>query len=100
VSIEASFDDAVIPDWQMERMLDQFTFLLEQIYTRPQASLQEAMAVNSGNMQQLQAWNANVPALMPATVVDVVDQHCTSQPFARCMCLGRQSQLPGIGPLV
>jgi hypothetical protein len=32
VAIEAAFDDAVIPDWQMQRILDQFRFMLEQVY--------------------------------------------------------------------
>ncbi|KAL5362552.1 hypothetical protein BJX96DRAFT_186106 [Aspergillus floccosus] len=69
LSIEASFDDAVVPDWQMERVLNQFAFLLERIYTRPHATLQETMGVNLGDTQQLQAWNS-------------IDQHCTTQPFA------------------
>ncbi|GAB1218331.1 hypothetical protein ATERTT37_007585 [Aspergillus terreus] len=86
VSIEASFDNAVVPGWQIERVLDQFAFLLEQISTRPHASLQDIMGVNLGDTQQLEAWNAHVPPLIPATVIDVVDQHCTTQPFAPAVC--------------
>lgn len=86
VSIEASSDNAVVPGWQIERVLDQFAFLLEQISTRPHASLQDIMGVNLGDTQQLEAWNAHVPPLIPATVIDVVDQHCTTQPFAPAVC--------------
>lgn len=86
VTVEGAFDDAVIPDWQMQRMLNQFAFLLEQVYTKPDAFLREVMAVNPQDMQQLQAWNADVRPLVPATVSEVIDQHCISQPFAPAVC--------------
>ncbi|KAL3447165.1 hypothetical protein BJX65DRAFT_308229 [Aspergillus insuetus] len=86
VAIEAAFDDAVIPDWQMQHILDQFRFILEQVCTRPEATLQEAMAVNPNDMQQVKAWNANARPLVPATVGDVINQHCTSQTLAPAVC--------------
>lgn len=86
VTVEGAFDAAVIPDWQMQRMLNQFAFLLEQVYTKPNALLREVMAVNPHDMQQLQAWNADVRPLVPTTVAEVIDQHCTSQPLAPAVC--------------
>ncbi|KAL2851264.1 hypothetical protein BJX68DRAFT_266172 [Aspergillus pseudodeflectus] len=86
VAIEAAFDEAVIPDWQMQRILDQFSFMLEQVSTRPHATLQEAMAINPIDMQQVKAWNARIRPLVPATVADVVNQHCTSQALSPAVC--------------
>ncbi|KAL2858512.1 hypothetical protein BJY01DRAFT_241841 [Aspergillus pseudoustus] len=86
VAIEVAFDDAVIQDWQMQRILDQFSFMLEQVCTRPNAMLEEAMTVNPSDMQQIMARNANIRPLVPATIVDVVNQHFTSQALAPAVC--------------
>ncbi|KAL4787135.1 hypothetical protein BJX76DRAFT_354543 [Aspergillus varians] len=86
VTIDTAFDDSIISDWQVQRMLDQFAFLLEQVHIRPDASIQDVMTVNPRDFQQLQAWNADIPPLIETTVAKVIEQHCISQPVSHAVC--------------
>ncbi|KAJ5971198.1 AMP-dependent synthetase/ligase [Penicillium vulpinum] len=82
VTVAVSNDDLVIPTWQVERMLDQFSHNLQQVHQYPEKPVHEIATLNEKGIQQLQAWNAGFPARRSESVTDVISRHCERQPLS------------------
>lgn len=82
VDVEALFDDAVLPPWQMQCILDQFSHVLQHITSVPQCPLQDIPVLNNKDHQQLQRWNPHASRRIPAAVPEMISQHFNSQPLA------------------
>ncbi|KAJ5212665.1 uncharacterized protein N7498_004311 [Penicillium cinerascens] len=82
VTVAVSTDETVIPAWQVEHMLDQFSHILQQVHHHPAKLVHEIATLNDKGVQQLQAWNNGIPAQCPVSVTDVISQHCEKQPLS------------------
>ncbi|KAJ6178251.1 hypothetical protein N7519_008712 [Penicillium mononematosum] len=82
VTIAVSTDETVIPAWQVEHMLDQFSHILQQVHRHPAKLVHEIATLNDKDIQLLQAWNIGFPARCPVSVTDVISQHCERQPLS------------------
>ncbi|KAJ5674298.1 uncharacterized protein N7477_004232 [Penicillium maclennaniae] len=82
VTVAVSTDETVIPAWQVEHMLDQFSHILQQVHRHPAKLVHEIATLNDKGVQQLQAWNVGIPSRCPASVTDVISQHCERQPLS------------------
>lgn len=82
VTVAVSTDETVIPEWQVEHMLDQFSHILQQVHHHPAKPVHEIATLNVKGIQQLQAWNTGIPARCPVSVTDVISAHCERQPLS------------------
>lgn len=82
MAIEASFDEHVVPAWQMQRVLDQFCHVLHQVHQRPERLLRDVVTINPQDIQMLAKWNAAMPPLDPRTVLETIEFYFTERPSA------------------
>ncbi|KAJ5210211.1 AMP-dependent synthetase/ligase [Penicillium cf. griseofulvum] len=80
VTVAVSNDEFVIPTWQVEHMLDQFSHILQQVHRHPERPVHEISTLNDKDIQQLQAWNTGFPERRLESVTDVISRHCDRQP--------------------
>ncbi|OQD78770.1 hypothetical protein PENANT_c082G03126 [Penicillium antarcticum] len=81
VIVAVSNDDLVIPTVQVERMLDQFSHILQQVHQHPENPVHKIATLNDKDIQQLQAWNTGFPERCPLSITEVISQHCERQPL-------------------
>ncbi|CAG8908849.1 unnamed protein product [Penicillium egyptiacum] len=82
MTIAVSTDETVIPAWQVEHILDQFSHILQQVHRHPVKLVHEIATLNDNDIQQLRAWNVGCPARCPVSITDVISQHCERQPLS------------------
>ena len=82
VSVAACFDTTVVPRWQMERMLDQFGHILQQIHSQPNRTVKEITTLSAHDVQQLRDWHPKMLEPSSGTVVEAIRQRCIAQPSA------------------
>ncbi|KAJ5816980.1 AMP-dependent synthetase/ligase [Penicillium robsamsonii] len=80
VTVAVSNDEFVIPTWQVEHMLDQFSHILQQVHHHPERPVHEIATLNDKDIQQLQVWNTGFPERLSESITDVISQHCERQP--------------------
>ncbi|KAJ5997606.1 hypothetical protein N7522_009266, partial [Penicillium canescens] len=85
-TVEAAFDETVLPEWQIQRILDQFGHILQRVHKEPQRLVKEISTVNSRDLQNLKMWNREIPDLDSRTAIEVIRGHCANQPSAPAVC--------------
>lgn len=86
VTVEAAFDETVLPEWQTRRILDHFGYILQGVHADPQCLLGSISTVNPREISELKAWNGNIPSQDSRTVIEVFQNHCTIRPSAQAVC--------------
>jgi amino acid adenylation domain-containing protein len=86
ITLEAAFDETVLPEWQTQRILDQFGHIIQRVHKEPHHLLKEISTINSRDIHELKRWNREVPNLNSQTVVEVIRRHCAIQPSAPAVC--------------
>ncbi|PWY75370.1 acetyl-CoA synthetase-like protein [Aspergillus heteromorphus CBS 117.55] len=84
--IKAAFDVSVISEWQMQHLLDQFSHMLQQVHSQNESLVGDILTVNPGDIQEMEAWNSNVPSSSSETVADLIYRNCLERPFAPAVC--------------
>ncbi|CAI7648521.1 unnamed protein product [Penicillium glandicola] len=82
VTVAVSTDEHVLPEWQVEHMLDQFSHVLQQVHHHPQRLVHEIATLNDKDIQKLQGWNSGLPERCSDSVTDVISRHCERQPLS------------------
>lgn len=82
MAIEASFDEHVVPAWQMQRILDQFCHVLHQVHRWPERILRDIVTINPRDIKMLANWNAAIPSLDTRTVLETIEFYFTERPLA------------------
>lgn len=82
VIIEATFDENVVPPWQMQCILDQFSHVLQLVHQKPQLLVREIPILNCHAVEQLKTWNPQITPLIPETVSEKIYERYTMQPSA------------------
>jgi non-ribosomal peptide synthetase component F len=94
VRVTASFDARVLGQWQVEKMLGQFSFVLEQLTTATAATAAADSETRVADVdtlvvkdrKQLWAWNSKVPAAVERCVHDLFADQAAVQPEAPAIC--------------
>ncbi|KAI2484863.1 EntF Non-ribosomal peptide synthetase module protein [Pyrenophora tritici-repentis] len=87
VQITASFDAGVIEQWVVEKMLRQFSFVMQQL---DEASAERKVAdistTTPQDEQQLWAWNQHVPPAIERCIHNVFTDQARARPDAPAVC--------------
>lgn len=88
IRMVAAFDSSVIDAWKVQKMLDQFSFVAQQLAeSNPLQSMAELEAMMSPrDLQSIWEWNATVPPAVEACVHDLISQTARTQPDAPAIC--------------
>jgi amino acid adenylation domain-containing protein len=83
----ASFDPRVVEHWLVEKMLQQFGHVLEQLaQAAPQNMLGDISVLTPQDKEQLWAWNDDVPSADERCLHDLFVDRATQQPNAQVIC--------------
>ncbi|RFU74756.1 lysergyl peptide synthetase subunit 1 [Trichoderma arundinaceum] len=84
VEVTAIFDQSIVPDIQMERILSQFQNILIQIHASRASniSLGDISKLSAQDWDQLNAWNSTLPSALDLCVHEMVLELCQRQPEA------------------
>ncbi|CAG8099043.1 unnamed protein product [Penicillium nalgiovense] len=82
VSLEAIFDETVIPEAQLKRLLKLFAHLLAQVNLSPEQSIREIDGIDAEDLEQLQVWNGQLPSPSQLGIINLIKQHGLTQPEA------------------
>jgi amino acid adenylation domain-containing protein len=86
VTVEAAFDETVLPEWQTQRILEHFGYILQRVHAEPQRLLGSISTVNPLDLNELKSWNREVPSLDPRTVIAGFQEHSSTRPCAPAVC--------------
>ena len=88
LQLNISFDSAVIPKKQVERMAQQIENVLRQLYSpeHAQTKLANVETVSEQDLQEIWSWNASVPEAVEACVHDLIAETTRRQPEAPAVC--------------
>ena len=78
---DAHYDEEVIPTWLMERLLDQFTFMLAQFSSTESSNtvLGEIETLSPTDYSTLSTWNGEMPKTIDKCVHDIIKDQFVAQ---------------------
>jgi amino acid adenylation domain-containing protein/non-ribosomal peptide synthase protein (TIGR01720 family) len=82
IETDAHYDQEVISAWYMERLMDQFGFMLKQMTSSAadHMLLGQLGMISEGDAKILKAWNGNMPSPIDRCVQDMIQDQVRSQP--------------------
>ncbi|KAK1912722.1 hypothetical protein P3342_004658 [Pyrenophora teres f. teres] len=87
VQITASFDARVIERWVVEKMLRQFSFIMQQLAEASEDSkVADIDTTTPEDRKQLWAWNQNVPPAIERCVHELFAEQARARPGAPAIC--------------
>ena len=88
LQLNISFDSAVVPKKQVERMMQQLENVLRQLRSpeHAQTKLANVETVSEQDLQEIWSWNARVPEAVEACVHDLIAETTRRQPEAPAVC--------------
>ncbi|KAI9042080.1 uncharacterized protein KD926_006204 [Aspergillus affinis] len=80
--VRAHFDSSLIDEQQVERILKQWEYVVNQLYTTtsPGRQLREISPVSPEEVRQLSQWNAPIPKTANVTLHGLIKQRVTENP--------------------
>ncbi|KAL7780533.1 hypothetical protein CFE70_010557 [Pyrenophora teres f. teres 0-1] len=87
VQIIASFDRRAIEPWQVDKMLRQFSFVMQQLATADaEAGIASIDTLTPEDRQQLWEWNHDVPPAIERCIHDLFADQAKARPDAPAIC--------------
>ncbi|KAH7086119.1 nonribosomal peptide synthetase 3 [Paraphoma chrysanthemicola] len=87
VKITASFDARLIEQWQIENMLAQLSFVMQQLARgKPDTSVVDIELLTQSDVQQLWKWNEGLPPTIERCVHDLFSEQVRSHPKKDAIC--------------
>ncbi|KAF1935157.1 acetyl-CoA synthetase-like protein [Clathrospora elynae] len=87
VNITVSFDPRVVERWLVEKILGQFSFVMQQLSrTSPEDKLEDIDTLKLDDRQELWTWNREVPAAVESCIHDLFLEQSKIQPNATAIC--------------
>ncbi|CAE7020751.1 Nonribosomal peptide synthetase 3 [Pyrenophora teres f. teres] len=87
VHITASFDARVIEQWVVEKMLRQFSFIMQQLAEAgAEKTVSDIETTTPEDRQQLWLWNQEVPPAIERCVHDLFTEQAKARPGAPAVC--------------
>ncbi|KAJ8112404.1 hypothetical protein OPT61_g5221 [Boeremia exigua] len=87
IKITASFDARLIQQWQVEKMLGQLSFVMQQLARQDvNTRVRDVELLTPSDLQQLWSWNHRIPPTIKRCVHDLYLENVRSQPNADSVC--------------
>ncbi|KAF2463979.1 acetyl-CoA synthetase-like protein, partial [Lindgomyces ingoldianus] len=87
VHITATFDSRVVERWLIEKILGQFTFVMQQLAgARPEDKVADIDTLTPGDRQEIWTWNAETPPVVERCFHDLVAEQAIARPSAQAIC--------------
>ncbi|KAK4182027.1 hypothetical protein QBC35DRAFT_550809, partial [Podospora australis] len=87
VRVTASFDPRVVEDWLVEKLLNQFSFVVNQLARAdPQVKLADLDSVTPEDRQAIWTWNCEAPAAVERCIHDLFAEQAGARPDAPAIC--------------
>lgn len=86
VSVQAVYDDKIVPEAQMQRILQQHAYLMKWISQNSDLSVRDIPALCPEDRKQLQRWNLQSGPQGTFCVHELISRRCSSQPEAPAVC--------------
>ncbi|KAJ5933312.1 hypothetical protein N7454_005641 [Penicillium verhagenii] len=82
VNLEAIYDETVIPEGRLKKLIKLFVHLLMQVNLSPKQPIREINGTDAEDLEQLRVWNSQPPSPTPLRIVDLIMQHGLTRPEA------------------
>ncbi|KFZ18629.1 hypothetical protein V501_01109 [Pseudogymnoascus sp. VKM F-4519 (FW-2642)] len=86
VGLQAVYDKDVVPEKQMQWMLDQFAHILRRVNMGSDTRVADLTSLGQENILQLESWNGEVPESASTCMHTLISQQCLAQPNAPAVC--------------
>ncbi|KAJ5714400.1 nonribosomal peptide synthetase [Penicillium malachiteum] len=85
VNVQAMYDPRVIQPLEVQRILHQFTHVMNQICQMPEVSIQDVSGVSPEDLRQLEQWNGIPQEPVHQCVHEMIKEKCLAQPDAEAV---------------
>lgn len=85
-TIEALYDEAIIPTEQITRMLHQYEHFVQELSGDASRPIERIGLLNKHDFQDIASWNAELPAGIDKRIPDLIAQNVASRPDAEAVC--------------
>jgi amino acid adenylation domain-containing protein len=85
-TLEAMYDESIIPTEQMTRMLHQYEHFVQELSRDVERPIEKISLLNSYDFEDVTTWNAELPAGVDARIPDLIAQNVVSRPNAPAVC--------------
>lgn len=79
IQLQALFDEKVVSQTRMLRILNHFSETLKMVYDNPHWRIADCMRLGTQDFTQLALWNLNLPPTVDSCVHDVIGRHYLSR---------------------
>ncbi|KAJ1713061.1 nonribosomal peptide synthase [Aspergillus flavus] len=86
LTIQATFDPAILEPQQTNRILHQLAHIYCQVEGHPKLKLSEINTLSPKDRQSLSAWNLPIPSVAKSTVPELIHEMALKQPQAAAIC--------------
>ena len=88
VKIEARFDDTVLPEDNVRRLLQQLETVSSQLIDESgqRTLLRDLLIIGQDDVRQIREWTSDVPQSLKACIHDLVREKCIQQPHLPAVC--------------
>lgn len=86
IQVRASYDENVVPEAQMARLLRQFAHVFQRILEKVDQSVGSISALSYEDELQLRQWNGALPSRDDARVEKLISEHSLRRPMAQAVC--------------
>lgn len=80
VEFDAQYDDVVMKEWDVQRLLEQFAHVLQQLYSQPDSSVGNVDTFSSQDAALVAKWNCCQPKMTKECVHALIQKHVDSRP--------------------
>lgn len=84
-TLEAMYDDSIIPTEQMTRMLHQFEHFVQELSHDMERTIEKVSLLNKYDFKDVTSWNAELPEGVNARIPDLIAQNVASRPDAQAV---------------
>lgn len=87
ITIRATIDTRVVGTWRMEKMLEQFGMILEQLaILKADQNLEEVRLVSENDEATLREWNGSKPTVVEKCIHELISDQVVARPHSRALC--------------
>ncbi|KAF2008815.1 amino acid adenylation [Aaosphaeria arxii CBS 175.79] len=85
-TIEAMYDEDIIPTEQMTRMLHQYEHFVNELSGDASRPIEQMSLLNKYDFKDVTTWNAELPEGVNARIPDLIAENVASRPDAQAVC--------------
>jgi amino acid adenylation domain-containing protein len=85
-TLEAMYDESIIPTEQMTRMLHQYEHFVKELSRDIERPIEQISLLNRYDTKDVTTWNAELPEGINARIPDLIAWNVTTRPNAQAVC--------------